>query len=179
MANYLISSILLWLSNFTDLITTWLLNSQSERRVDGFQIWFGKLIAAGKPTFLLTVYFVLLLFIITKSHIWIWTIRNPLLRAILTIVFLPCTIISILLSIALAIFGSQVMTLEWISILADTFSSNILIHNAIMLTPLWVVIPGLITILVAAFVLRTHNDPDAQEILIGVEEPESEISEEF
>jgi hypothetical protein len=179
MANYLISSILLWLSNFTDLVTRWLLNSQSERRVDGFQIWFAKLIAAWKPTFLLTVYFVLLLFIITKSHIGIGTIKNPMLRVILTVIFLPCTIISILLSVSLAIFGSQVMTLDWISVLADTFSSNVIIHNAIMLTPLWVVIPWLVTILVAAFVLRTHSDPSAQEIIIWVEDPEWGNDEEF
>ena len=170
MANYLIASILLGLSNFTDLVTRWLLSSQSERWVDGFQIWFGKLIAAWKPTFLLTVYFVLLLFIITKSHIGIWSIKNPVIKWVLTVIFLPCTIISILLSIALAIFGSQVMTLDGISELADTFASNTLIHNAIMLTPLRVIIPWIITILVAAFVLRTHSDPDAQEIIIGVEE---------
>ena len=170
MANYLIASILLGLSNFTDLVTRWLLSSQSERWVDGFQIWFGKLIAAWKPTFLLTVYFVLLLFIITKSHIGIWSIKNPVIKWVLTVIFLPCTIISILLSIALAIFGSQVMTLDGISQLADTFASNTLIHNAIMLTPLRVIIPWIITILVAAFVLRTHSDPDAQEIIIGVEE---------
>lgn len=170
MANYLIASILLWLSNFTDLVTRWLLNSQSERWVDGFQIWFGKLIAAWKPTFLLTVYFVLLLFIITKSHIGMWNIKNPILKVILTIIFLPCTIMSILLSIALAIFGSKVMTLDGITELASNFSGNTYIYNFIMLTPLRVIIPGLITILVAAFVLRTHSDPDAQEIIIWVED---------
>lgn len=170
MANYLISSILLGLSNFTDLVTRWLLSSQSDRRVDGFQIWFGKLIMAGKPTFLLTVYFVLLLFIITKSHIGIGDIKSPVLRWVLTLVFLPCTIISILLSIALAIFGSKVMTIDGISELASNFSGNVYVYNFVMLTPLWVVIPWLITILVAALVLRTHSDASSQEILIGVEE---------
>jgi hypothetical protein len=33
------------------------------------------------------------------------------------------------------------MTLDGISELADNFASNILIHNAIMLTPLRVIIP--------------------------------------
>jgi hypothetical protein len=39
-----------------------------------------------------------------------------------------------------------------------------------MLTPLRVIIPWIITILVAAFVLRTHSDPESQEIIIWVEE---------
>lgn len=112
MANYFIASIILALSNFIDLITSQLLLGRIERRVDGLQHWIGKLLVAGKPTALLTVYFILLLFLITKSRIGLGSVKNDVVKYILTLLFLPCTVLSILLSIAVAIFGSQMVSIE-------------------------------------------------------------------
>lgn len=112
MANYLIASIVLAFSNFIDLISSSLLVGNAVRRVDGLQNRFGKLLIAGKPTLLLSIYFVLLIFLVTKSRIGIGHIKNEGVRWLLTLVFLPCTIISIMLSIAMAIFGNQLVSVE-------------------------------------------------------------------
>ena len=165
MANYLIASILLGIGNFIDLITSKLLIGEAERWVDGLQRRLGKLLVAGKPTLLLTIYFVLLIFVINKAQIGIGKVRNEWLRWILTIVFLPCTVISIVVTLALAIYGNQVMDMEAIKILADKFASNQWIHNFIILTPLRIIIPWIVTIIVAALVIRKKDDIIVREII--------------
>ncbi len=174
MANYLIASILLWLWNFIELISNRLLIGQAERRVDWLQMWLWKLLVAWKPTLLLTVYFVLLLFIVTKSQIWLWKVKNDAMKFILTIVFLPCTIISILLSMALAIFGNQVMNMTDLQILANYVVGYPYAYNFIMLTPLWVILPWLVTILVAWFVLRKRDEIIKKEFVLDFDKEDRE-----
>ncbi|MDP2669858.1 MAG: hypothetical protein Q8O99_02395 [bacterium] len=163
MANYLIASIILAFSNFIDLISSSLLVGNVVRRVDGLQHRFGKLLIAGKPTLLLSIYFVLLIFLVTKSRIGIGKIRNEAMRRLLTLIFLPCTIISIMLSISMAIFGNQLVSLEGLKTLAQNFSAIPTVYNLIMLTPLRIILPGVITILVAILILRGKEPEITQE----------------
>gem|GEM_PF-7107254 len=69
MANYFIASIILAFNNFFDLLGSQLFVGKIDRRVDGLQNRIGTLLLAGKPTLLLTIYFVLLIFLMTKSRI--------------------------------------------------------------------------------------------------------------
>lgn len=159
MANYLISSILLGMSNFIELAHNRLVYGEATTwwiaRVENI-LW--NLLMTWKPTILLTIYFLLLLFIVKKAHIGIGTVRNEWLRIILTLLFIPCTVISILLSLATAIFGAQLMDASALQWFADLVSHNPFLYNFILLTPLRVVLPGLMTIAIAAFVLRTKDE---------------------
>lgn len=172
MANYLIASILLGLWNFIDLISNRLLISPAERWVDGLQKWFWWALLASKPTVLLTVYFVLLLFIVSKAHIWLGRIKNDGLRIMLMLLFLPCTIISILLSIWLAIFGNQIMNLNELQLLATYVKDYPYAYDFIMLVPLRIILPGLVTIFVAAFVLRTKDEIVKKEFVFDFDKEE-------
>ena len=170
MANYLISSILLGMSNFIDLIYTRLtLSENAVWWVGKVESTVGSLLLNWKPTILLTIYFLLLLFIVKKAHIWIWIVRNEWLRLILTLLFVPCTVISILLSLATAIFGIKLMEQSSLQALAQLVADNEYLYNFVLLTPLWIVLPGIFTIAIAAFVLRT-KDEIIQRVV--VQEPE-------
>jgi len=159
MGNYLISSILLGLSNLIELISGRLLVwAGPERWIDALEHRVARILMAGKPTFLLTVYFILLVFITTKSDIGIGQIKNEGLRWALMIVFLPCTIISIMLTVALALFGNQMINIDELKILATPFVDQSWVYNFIMLTPLRIVLPGLVTFLIAALFLRSKQD---------------------
>lgn len=159
MGNYLIASIILWLSNLIDLISGRLLiGATTGRRVDGIQQSVASLLSAGKPTMLLTVYFTLLIFITTKSHLGIGKVKHELFRWVFFVIFLPCTVISMMLTMALAIYGNQIMDLEKLAVLAKQFESLPWIYDFIMLTPLWIVLPGVVTFAIAAFVLRTKDE---------------------
>lgn len=61
-------------------------------------------------------------------------------------------------NIALAIYGNQIINLDELKLLADNFISYPLVYNIIMFTPLRIILPGIVTIAVAAFVLRTKDD---------------------
>jgi hypothetical protein len=173
MANYLISSILLGVWNFVELIVQRLLIGDSaERRVDGLQQRIGRFLVAWKPTLLLTIYFVLLLVLVTKSHIWIWKIKNEWIRFILTMIFLPCTIISIAFSIALAIFWNQVINLTDLQELALYVWAYPALYNFVMLTPLRIILPWLVTIIVAAFMLRKDDTVVKKEFVLDFDDDE-------
>lgn len=174
MANYLISSIILGIGNFIDLMSSQLLIGEAERRVDGLQKRLGKILVAGKPTLLLTVYFVLLIFVVNKAQIGIGKVKNEGMRRILTIIFLPCTVISIVTTLALAIYGNQVMDIESLKLLADRFVENQRIHNFIMLTPVRIILPGIVTIIVAALVIRKKDDIIVREVIVEEELPKIE-----
>lgn len=82
----------------------------------------------------------------------------------LLVVFIPCAVISIIFNIALTIYGNQIINLDELKILADNFIEYPLAYNIIMLTPLWIILPGIVTIAVAAFVLRTKDEIIRREI---------------
>ena len=170
MANYLISSILLWLGNFIDLISNRLLIGEADRRVEGMQNALAWFLKAWKPTLLLTIYFVLLIFIVTKSHIWIGKIKNEVARFALTVLFLPCTVISILLGISLSIFWSQLVDLGQLQILAEWVEWIPYLYNFVLLTPVWSILPGIITIIVAAFILRTKWEPVEKDFVLDFDD---------
>lgn len=169
MANYFIASILLAFNNFFDLISSQLLVWKIDRRVDGLQNRLWSLLLAGKPTILLTIYFVLLIFLMTKSRISFWNVSNQALKIWLTILFLPCTVLSIILWIALAIFGWQMVSLEWLRTLAYNVSDIPYAYNLVLLTPVWIILPGIVTILVAVLVLRTQNDATSSDIVVELD----------
>lgn len=76
----------------------------------------------------------------------------------LLLIFVPCAVISIMFNIALSIYGNQLINLDELALLAKDFATSEMVYNAIMLTPLWIILPGLITIAVAAFILRSKDD---------------------
>ena len=87
----------------------------------------------------------------------------------MTLLFVPCTVISILLSLATAIFGIKLMEQSSLQALAQLVADNEYLYNFVLLTPLWIVLPGIFTIAIAAFVLRT-KDEIIQRVV--VQEPE-------
>jgi len=167
MGNYLINSIILWLSNFIELISQRLLfgNSNAAERLAKVESSLGKLLLDGRPTILLTTYFLLLLFIIKRAHIGLWEIRNEGTRALLTILFIPSTVLSILLSVATAIFGAKILSLEAIEGFAKLVDHNEWLYHFILLTPLRIVLPALFVIVLAAFMWR-NTDEIVQKVVI-------------
>ncbi len=167
MWNYLINSIILWLSNFIELISQNLLfgKTNAAEWLSKIESWLWELLLDWRPTILLTTYFLLLLFVIKRAHIWLWEIRNDSTRALLTILFIPSTVLSILLSIATAIFGAKILSLEAIQWFAKLVDHNERLYHFILLTPLWIVLPAMIVIVLAAF-MRRNTDEIIQKVVV-------------
>lgn len=167
MGNYLINSIILWLSNFIELISQNLLfgKTAAAERLAKIETWLGKLLLDGRPTILLTTYFLLLLFIIKRAHIGLWEIRNEGTRVLLTLLFIPSTVLSILLSVATAIFWAKILSLEAIKGFASLVDHNERLYQFILLTPLRIVLPAIIVIVLAAF-MRRNTDEVIQKVVV-------------
>ena len=167
MGNYLINSIILWLSNFIELISQRLLFAQSNAadRLSKTESRLGELLLDGRPTILLTVYFLLLLFVLKRAHIGIWHIKNDGMRFLMTILFIPSTVLSILLGMATAIFGNKIMDLTALQWLAELVRHNDRLYQIVLLTPLWIVLPGLFIIIAAAF-MRRETDEIIQKVVV-------------
>ena len=167
MGNYLINSIILWLSNFIELVSQKLLFGQTEAaewlgKIEGT---LGKLLLDGRPTILLTTYFLLLLFVVKRAHIGLGEIRNDGTRRLLTILFIPSTVLSILLSVATAIFGARILSLEAIQWFASLVDHNVRLEQFILLTPLRIVLPAIFVIVLAGF-MRRNTDEIIQKVVV-------------
>lgn len=167
MGNYLINSILLGLSNFIELISQRLIFAKSSASdwLAKLEWWLAELLLDGRPTILLTVYFLLLLFVLKRAHIGIWEIKNDGMRFLLTILFIPSTVLSILLSIATAIWGVKIMSLEALQWLAKLVDHNERLYQIVLLTPLRLILPGIFVILAAAF-MRRNTDEIVQKVVV-------------
>ncbi len=170
MWNYLINSILLWMSNFLEMMSQRLIYLQDtvsiHRRENRSQrLW--QFLLDGKPTLLLTTYIILILFIIKRAHIWIWRIENEGVRWILTVLFIPSTVLSIFLSIGTAFFWHKIMDLDAIEWIASTVQHNDRLYNIVLLTPLRIVLPGLFVIIVAAFVLHQTDEIVEKKVIVS------------
>ena len=159
MWNYLITGILLGMSNFFEMVSKRLLTlaEKTTWRLSTIQQISWEFFLDGKPTLLLTIYALLLLFLVRRAQLGIWEIRNEGLRWILTLICIPSTVLSIMLGIATAIFWHRIMDLQSIELIAKMVDHNEFLYQFVLLTPVWLILPGLFIIVTAAFVLR-HTD---------------------
>lgn len=167
MGNYLINSIILGLSNFIELISQKLVFAQSSAsdRLARTEWRLAAILLDGRPTILLTTYFLLLLFVLKRVHLGIWEIKNEGMRLLLTILFIPSTVLSILLSMATAIFGVKIMSLDALQKLATLVDHNEWLYQIVLLTPVRLVLPWLFIIIAAAFMWR-ETDEVIQKVIV-------------
>lgn len=156
--NYLTISILIGLSALVDLLSlqTW---TAAMWGAGSFLLdLFHKLLSNGKPTLLLTIYFLCLTLATTKLHITIGSPKDDIQKRILSFLFIPLTVMSILVSIGIAIFGIDILLISELRGLAEPFAGNIYMHTTIMRTPLRLTLPGLVALLTTSFLLwRSHT----------------------
>lgn len=164
LGNYLTISVLIWLSSLIDILSLQTGWSSANGIQKFFLDLFHNLLSNGKPTLLLTVYFLCLTLATTKLPIGIGPAKSELQKRILSIVFVPLTVISILVSIGIAIFGTELLNIPDLTRLAEPFAQNIYLHTLIIRTPLWLALPGLIALLSASLLLGSKPAAPTVEI---------------
>lgn len=144
--NYILSTIALTISS-----NIWIFISQIDFKkitfikntwwIEEFLLWWNDIVW-------LVIYFVFLILLITASRIGVWEIKNKMYKMILTIIYAPLTILSMLTSLWIIVLWNITIDPLKLQAFAANFSSNIYIYNFIILTPLWVILPWIITILI-------------------------------
>jgi hypothetical protein len=152
--NYLLTGVILASYSLLDLfVARNLLQGAPNGFLEQAGNMIGSVIISAKPTIILVMYFILLLWIATKSRIGLGFMHNDIMKRILTVLYIPFTVISIVTNLALAVFGTKVLELSQLVKLSEFVSDNRFLHNMIILTPLWILLPGLITVVLASYSL--------------------------
>lgn len=104
----------------------------------------------GNMTIVLIIYIILLVIIYRTSKIKIGLPNDEAIRKMLQMLFVPLTVISIILTLQIAILGMNGINIDSISNIANTLRSNPYIFQFISFTPVWILIHGIATIIITS-----------------------------
>jgi hypothetical protein len=105
-------------------------------------------IVAGKTSIVLILYLLLLLLMYQKSKIRIVLPNDEILQKTFSLFLVPLTVISLVLTLEIVILGMNSLNPASLQILALEFTNNYYIVNFIVLTPVWILLHGLATVLI-------------------------------
>lgn len=100
----------------------------------------------GKTTIVLILYILLIVLVYKKSKIHISLPMDDASRKMTQIIFVPLTVISIILTLQIALMGMEVTNIQSLSWLGETISTNPYIMMYFSLTPVWILLHGIVTI---------------------------------
>ncbi len=125
--------------------------------IDWFVLWIDSLypgtresllfLQENKTTVILAVYLLLLLLIFLKSHLRVSMHASWFKRFMLTILFVPLTVVSIIMTLEFAIIGTDAFNMTKMTMIAQGFSANPVVFAFIQMTPVWLFLHTLVTIL--------------------------------
>lgn len=100
----------------------------------------------GKMTIILILYVVLVVLVFKKSKITINLPMDEASKKMMQIVFVPLTIVSILLTLQIALMGMDVTNLQSLTWLGTAISTNPYVMIYFSLTPVRILLHGIVTI---------------------------------
>lgn len=89
----------------------------------------------------------LLLLVFLKSNIRVSMHASGMKRFLLTLLFVPLTVTSIIITLELAILGADAFNMTAMTMTAQSFSNNPVVFNFVQMTPVWLFLHTLVTIL--------------------------------
>ena len=140
-ANYMLT----WLC-----LALWTVIDRFVLRIESVSPWTGATFAflvQNKTIVILVIYLLLLLLIFLKSNIRVSMNASWMKRFFLTILFVPLTVTSIIMTLELAILGADAFNMTQMTITAQGFSENPFVFSFVQMTPVWLFLHTLITIL--------------------------------
>lgn len=156
--NYILTGLSLSLWPTIDRFVTWM---------DSMYPWTWanlSFLTDNKTTVILIIYLLLLLLIFLKSNVRVSMHASGMKRFLLTILFVPLTVVSIILSLELAIIGLDSFNMTQMTMLAQSFTANPVIFGFVQMTAVWFFVHTLSTILLISNIKlptfkRAYNPP--------------------
>lgn len=140
-ANYMLTGLCIALWWVIDRFVVWI---DTVMPGTGAQVAF---LQDNKTTVILIIYLLLLLLVFLKSNIRVSMHASGLKRFILTILFVPLTVASIIITLELAILGADAFNMTNMTLTAQSFSANPVVFTFVQMTPVWLFIHTIVTIL--------------------------------
>ena len=101
-------------------------------------------------TIVLILYVILLVIIFRTSKIRIGLPNDEAIKKMLQLIFVPLTVISMILTLQIAILGINGINIAAISSIADMVANNQYMYQFVRLTPVWILLHGIVTILITS-----------------------------
>lgn len=150
LGNYILSSICLAASQSIDLAV-----QSMNKTPDLTFMWFGYAKVAsfldnGSMTIILILYVILLVIIYRTSKIRIVLPGDEALKKMLQLIFVPLTVISMVLTLQIAILWMDGINVTAISSIANMVANNPYMFQFVSLTPVWILLHGILTIIITS-----------------------------
>ena len=159
LGNYILSSICLAASQSINLAIE-AMKKTPDLTFMGF--WYDKVanfLSNGSMTIVLILYIVLLILIFKTSKIKISLPDDEALKKMLQIIFVPLTVISMVLTLQIAILGINGINVSAITSIANAVANNPYMFQFVSLTPVRILLHGIVTILITSeFKVRVQTD---------------------
>lgn len=139
--NYILTGLCLSLRTTIDWFVTW---------IDTMYPWTWaslSFLVDNKTTVILIVYLLLLLLIFLKSNVRVSMHASGVKRFLLTLLFVPLTVASIIFSLELSIIGLDSFDMTKMTMLAQSFTTNSIVFGFVQMTAVWFFVHTLTTIL--------------------------------
>ncbi|HCB52066.1 TPA: hypothetical protein DEP21_05920 [Patescibacteria group bacterium] len=104
----------------------------------------------GKITIVLVLYILFLLLLYSKSKIRISLPDDEILKKSLYIILVPLCVTSIILTFEIVLMGINSIDTQSLQKLAFSLTTNDYLYQFITLTPLWILIHGVATVLITS-----------------------------
>jgi len=150
LGNYILSSICLAASQSMNLAV-----ETMKKTPDLTFMGFGydkvaNFLSNGSMTIILILYVILLVVIYKTSKIKISLPGDEAIKKMLQMIFVPLTVISMVLTLQIAILGMDGINISGISSVANAVANNPYMFQFVSLTPVRILLHGIITILITS-----------------------------
>ena len=146
MGNYILSSIARASSSAITLLINYINANPSTTFFGIGSTTLANFFTNGKTTIILILYVLLIVLVYKKSKIHISLPMDEASKKMTQIIFVPLTVISIALTLQVTLMGMDVANIQSLSRLSASISTNPYIIMYFSLTPVWILLHGIVTI---------------------------------
>lgn len=159
LGNYILSSVCLAASQSMNLAVE-AMRKTPDLSLMGFSYdKVANFLSNGNMTIVLILYIILLIVIFRTSKIKISLPDDEAIKKMLMLLFVPLTVISMILTLQIAILGINGISITALSIIAKTVANNPYMFQFVSLTPVRLLLHGIVTILITSeFKVRVETD---------------------
>ncbi|MFA7284764.1 MAG: hypothetical protein WC004_02995 [Candidatus Absconditabacterales bacterium] len=143
--NYILGVICLAVNNVISLAINYI-NTMQINNPNASYSQLQTFLVTGKTGIILVFYLILLIILLTKTKIHVETSHMPLPKSGIMAVMVIMTVVSVLLTIAIAVRGIQIIDYAQVVNIAKYFLQYPLLYNLIQYIPLVLLIHGLATL---------------------------------
>jgi hypothetical protein len=159
LGNYILTSICLAASQSLKLATNRMEKNPNLETLGVGNIKFANFIDNGGTTIIMVLYVVLLVIIFRTSKIRIRLPGDEALKKMLQIIFVPLTIVSMVLTLQIVLLGMDGINITSVGQIATTVANNPYMFQFVSLTPVRILLHGLLTIFITSeFKVRVDTD---------------------